>query len=312
LDMDMSVETSQATGSGANFDASLVRISAAVDSHPEGQDAAMLAAAIARATGGDVTLLAIEPDLPLVVPGLDWRRVRRETVAMLDRLQATYMPKAHTTIDTDLSIAQGIERVLRHNESDLVVVGSSRNAEVGEVAIGRHTRQLLQGCKCALAVAARGLNQRPSLELRRIAVGYDGGPEARAALATAVAIATGCDAELIVSGVVDDRIPALGWPSIWMGDYIQSWLEMTKEEELQLADRIEAAAKAHGVTATVQTQTGKPSASLLELSADVDLMIVGSRRWGPLAHLLLGGTGEALMHGACCSVLVVPRPPESA
>jgi hypothetical protein len=38
--------------------------------------------------------------------------------------------------------------------------------------------------------------------------------------------------------------------------------------------------------------------SLRELSGDVDLLVIGSRRWGPMARLLLGGTGEALVHGA--------------
>jgi nucleotide-binding universal stress UspA family protein len=39
-----------------------------------------------------------------------------------------------------------------------------------------------------------------------------------------------------------------------------------------------------------------------------DLLVIGSRRWGALAGLLLGGTGEALAHGAYCSLLFVPRP----
>jgi nucleotide-binding universal stress UspA family protein len=60
------------------------------------------------------------------------------------------------------------------------------------------------------------------------------------------------------------------------------------------------------VTATVDRDV--PAASLLDLSAATDLLVIGSRRWGPLARLLLGGTGEALVHGAQCSVLIVPRP----
>jgi nucleotide-binding universal stress UspA family protein len=35
---------------------------------------------------------------------------------------------------------------------------------------------------------------------------------------------------------------------------------------------------------------------------------LGSRRWGEAARVLLGCTGEALMHGASAPVLVVPRP----
>jgi nucleotide-binding universal stress UspA family protein len=45
-----------------------------------------------------------------------------------------------------------------------------------------------------------------------------------------------------------------------------------------------------------------------ELSDEVDLLVIGSRRWGPLTRVLLSGTGEALMHGARSSIMVVPRP----
>lgn len=63
----------------------LERIAAAVDSRPEGDDAAVLATAISRAVNGDLILASIEPELPLVMPGADWRRMRRETNAMLGR-----------------------------------------------------------------------------------------------------------------------------------------------------------------------------------------------------------------------------------
>ena len=49
---------------------------------------------------------------------------------------------------------------------------------------------------------------------------------------------------------------------------------------------------------------------LLKLSGELDLLVIGSRRWGAVARLMLGSTGEALMHGARCPVLVVPRPQE--
>jgi len=55
---------------------------------------------------------------------------------------------------------------------------------------------------------------------------------------------------------------------------------------------------------------GRPASALLELSRGVDLLVIGSRRWGMVARLVLGSTGEALLHDAECPVLVVPRPPE--
>ncbi|MGH2866670.1 MAG: universal stress protein [Solirubrobacteraceae bacterium] len=39
------------------------------------------------------------------------------------------------------------------------------------------------------------------------------------------------------------------------------------------------------------------------------LLVIGSRRWGPIARVILGSTGETLLHGASCPILVVPRTP---
>jgi nucleotide-binding universal stress UspA family protein len=47
---------------------------------------------------------------------------------------------------------------------------------------------------------------------------------------------------------------------------------------------------------------------LTELGREVDLLVFGSRRWGPVAWLVLGGTGETLVHGSHCPVAIVPRP----
>jgi len=132
----------------------------------------------------------------------------------------------------------------------------------------------------------------------------------RAALAAAAMIASGASARLIIRGAIDDRVPALGWPNVWMGAIMDSWEEMMAEEEQLLRQSIEGAlGTLKTADATVEIERGRPSKALVALSEQVDLLVIGSRRWGPLARLLLGGTGEALVHhGAHCSLLVVPRP----
>jgi nucleotide-binding universal stress UspA family protein len=57
----------------------------------------------------------------------------------------------------------------------------------------------------------------------------------------------------------------------------------------------------------VEALSERPADALLELGADVDLLVIGSRRWGPVARLLLGSTGEVLMRDAECPIVVVPR-----
>jgi nucleotide-binding universal stress UspA family protein len=52
---------------------------------------------------------------------------------------------------------------------------------------------------------------------------------------------------------------------------------------------------------------GSPSAVLAAESADLDLLVTGSRGYGPRAAVLLGSTTHALMRTATCPGLVLPR-----
>ncbi|HSS43092.1 MAG TPA: universal stress protein [Solirubrobacterales bacterium] len=42
--------------------------------------------------------------------------------------------------------------------------------------------------------------------------------------------------------------------------------------------------------------------------AGADLLVAGSRNYGPVRRVLLGSVSTQLMHRAPCPVLVVPRP----
>jgi nucleotide-binding universal stress UspA family protein len=195
----------------------------------------------------------------------------------------------------------------------------------GKITIGRCTRQLLHDARCALAVAPQGYAEAAEPpRLRRIAVGYDGGPEAAKALTLADRLARAAGAELVVCGVVDDRVrplgwsrlatgavivPDLGWEAIGSAGATPDWERTVDDAQERLGAKLAAAVKT-GTAPSIKTEVrrGRPASALLELCHGVDLMVIGSRRWGPVARLLLGSTGEALLHGARCPVLLVPRP----
>jgi nucleotide-binding universal stress UspA family protein len=60
--------------------------------------------------------------------------------------------------------------------------------------------------------------------------------------------------------------------------------------------------------AEIEVLAGGPPELLIELSEKVDLLVIGSRRWGAVSRVLLGTTGEALMNDAACPIIVAPRP----
>jgi nucleotide-binding universal stress UspA family protein len=290
--------------------APVARIAAAVDGYREGRDAAALAAVIARAAGAELMLVAVHPDPMVVLPAeVGWSGMRNEAERVLRETRDAIAPGARIVVETDWSVPRALERVVEREHRDLLVVGSSRRGPEGSVHIGSRTRQLLSDSRCAIAVAPRGLSERPTQRLACIGVGYDGAPESETALALAGSLALRAGATLRVRGVVDDRVPMVGWQSAVREQVLAMWDELLSPQVAALLERAREASEATGAElAEVDVRRGGPADALIELCEQVDLLMIGSRRWGEAARVLLGRTGEALMHGAGAPVLVVPRP----
>lgn len=297
----------QLVGGGAAR--SVARVAIGIDGHREGRDAAALGAMIARATQAELLLVAVHPDPLVVLPAeLGWSALRKQAEELLRETRDSVAPNARIVVETDWSVPRALERVVVREHRDLLVVGSSRAATEGRLRIGTRTRQLLCQCPCALAVAPRGLCSAPGRRLQRIAVGYDGSPEARAALALAVSIAVAGQARLHVMAVVDDSIPDVGWSQSSRESLMTIWDQVLAPAAETLGADAHAAVQATGADARVEVRRGRPAHVLGELCDAVDLLVIGSRRWGAVARVLLGSTGEALLRDASCPVLVVPTP----
>jgi nucleotide-binding universal stress UspA family protein len=251
-----------------------------------------------------------EEPLVILPDGMDWSGLRKQARKTLAETRVALAPDARTCVEGDLSVARALGRVVRRDHRDLLVVGSSRHAREGRVRIGKRTRQLLCHFDAPLAIAPRGMRSREEIAFRRIGVGYDGGPEARGALAFAAELAKAADAELYVRTAVDDRMPAMGWDRAWLGDLLGEWQQALKNEQEELRRQAIEIGTNHGARVIAEAVAGRPANALLQLSESVDLLVIGSRRWGPAARVLLGSTGEALLHDAGCPVVAVPRPDE--
>ena len=290
--------------------APIARIAAGVDGYREGRDAASLASTIGRAAGAEVMLVAVHPDPMVVLPAeVGWTGMRKEAERVLRETRDALAPGARLAVETDWSVPRALERVVQREHRDLIVLGSSRSGAEGKVRIGSRTRQLLSHSGCALAVAPRGFSEQTPHQLARIGVGYDGAPESEAALAVAGALAVRAGAALQVRGVIDDSLPMVGWQSTGRDQVLEIWGELLEPQVAALLERAQSASEAtRAQLAEVEVRRGRPADALLELCEQVDLLVIGSRRWGGAARVLLGRTGESLLHDASTAVLVVPRP----
>jgi nucleotide-binding universal stress UspA family protein len=63
----------------------------------------------------------------------------------------------------------------------------------------------------------------------------------------------------------------------------------------------------HGLAVEGDVVVGDPSGELILASEDLDLLVLGSRRWGPVKRLALGSTSERVIRHTACPVLIPPR-----
>jgi nucleotide-binding universal stress UspA family protein len=293
------------TNAGVGSRTDINRIAVGIDGIPEGRDAVALGALIANVTAAELTLVKVLPDP--TAPLLSVSDPKREAQATLSQLRNAIAPGATIRTETDLSVPSALERVVRRDRCDLLVVGSSPQAADGRVRIGTCTRRLLASLDVAVAIAPRGMHRTEHHGLRKIGVGYDGSRESDAALMLAGKLAAAASAELHVRGVVDDRVRTLVGSAL-KGLATTQWTDEIEREHERLRDLMTSAAQAVDSYVHAHVLRGDPSELLLALSNEIDLLVVGSRRWGPVARVVLGSTGEAIVRDAACPVLAVPRP----
>ena len=64
-----------------------------------------------------------------------------------------------------------------------------------------------------------------------------------------------------------------------------------------------------GVRREMLLLTGDAGHELANVSDEFDLIVVGSRGYGPVRRTLLGSSTRTLTRSSCCPVLVLPRAP---
>ena len=198
------------------------------------------------------------------------------------------------------SVAEGLHRAAEDEQADLLVVGSPAAQRTGHVRMGDDTRASLHGAPCAVAVAPRGFAaEHRGADLRRIGVAWQDTPEAGEALRVARGIAGEHGAELHVTSVLS-RLP-----SAWEGAYayVEVFDDITGDDEREAKERLAAL----GADVIGHVAWGWPVDELLSTSDTLDLLVLGSRGYGPVRRLLLGSTSDGVTKEAACAVLVVPR-----
>jgi len=284
------------------------KIIVGIDESPGSADAIALGSRLAGITGSTLLFVNVFPyDTHLSrANNREYEMyLRQDSRELLERLRSAH---GDDTVEVaavaNHSPSHGLHELAEKEDADLIVVGSTHTGRAGRVLPGSTAERLLHGSPCPLAVAPKGYAQHSGEEPARIGCGYDGSASAQRALAAARRLAAATGGRLRVIRAFEPLTYDVP-PENASLDGITSYndaLQARASEELEAAV---ASIKTDGADA--QLAVGDPAHILAEASEALDLLLVGSRGYGPMHAVMVGGVAGRLVREAACPVIVFPR-----
>ncbi len=268
-----------------------------VDGRPNGRDAVALASRL-REVDGKLTLAHVHSGelrpTRAVTPALI-REERQASEKLLEAERAAAEVDAELVSVVESTPGRGLHLQAETQGADLLVVGSCSHGAIGRAMLGDDTRAALNGAPCAVAIASVGYAEHPT-PIAKVGVAYNDSPESRAGLALARQLAAPTRASVHALEVLPLKTYAYtGLVPPAIGESIDLMLEEANARLKELA----------GVEA--RAVCGLTGEELAAFGDEVDILVVGSRGYGPMRRLVIGSTSDYLERHARCSLLVLPR-----
>ena len=209
---------------------------------------------------------------------------------------------------TGTSAARALHEAAEAEDAGLLVVGSTRQGAIGRVLPGSTAERLMHGAPCPIAIVPPGWEAGGGLHT--IGIAYVDTEEGREALRSAHALAQRAGATLRVLSAVKAGLAMYGETEARHAeqrgkdfDEVEGELRVRAEEALRRATET--------LDGDVPVETDAfvedPADVLIRVSEHLDLLVCGSRGYGPLRAVLLGGVSRRLTAEAQCPVIVLPR-----
>jgi nucleotide-binding universal stress UspA family protein len=251
---------------------------------------------LAQMLSGPVVLVTVLVKNPLLSRVDDDRehRLRDELVAVGRTVDEVEVSDA--SVLTAASPARALQELTERGDIAAIVVGSTARERRRRILAGSVVQRLVSGAACPVAVAPHGYDDAvPAPPL--VGVAFDASPESVQALEAGSALARRAGAALRV----------ITANPLWMIDELPDPRReaLAGRAEMELRAAHDAAVVAHGGEGAFVA--GEPAQVLAEHSADLGLLVTGSRGYGPLGAVLVGSTTYELLRSAACPLLILPR-----
>jgi nucleotide-binding universal stress UspA family protein len=276
-----------------------MRLLVAIDDSAPARDALELARVLCAATGSSVLLvhvLYVGP-LPMQFALLAEEEATEATPLFEHACEVLGGIDVETRAYGGGSPAAIITSLSETEELDGIVLGSPHPHGVDRLILGSVAISVLNGAQTDVFVAPPGYAEGAHDGLKNVAVGYLGTPESKVALRRALELVDAAG-RLEVLVAAEPPVPL---------SFAGEGLTNPVDPERVLAEALDL------VPAEVPVEGRRldgPAAPELEKACaeGVDLLVLGSRGYGPVMRVLLGSVSGHVFRHAPCPLLVVRRP----
>lgn len=284
-----------------------MKVIVGVDGGPQQPSALALGAQLAAAED-DELIVAHAYEWSLMIDRLDAghaAQLREQAQHLVDGAAAWLGGRRITTdVVADTSIPRALHALAADAQADVLVIGSCHRGAIGRTLVGGTGERLVHGAPCRVAIAPRDFEPR-SERPRTIGVAYDESPEARAALAWATQHAEASGASIVVMTAFEPIWVPAGPPGSVSYGFHDLERGQRDEARQRLADAVDALPDS--VHAKGHLLEGSPVHALSKHAEGLDLLVMGSRAYGAVRTVLLGGVSHRLVREAPCPLMVLPR-----
>jgi nucleotide-binding universal stress UspA family protein len=140
--------------------------------------------------------------------------------------------------------------------------------------------------------------------LLRVGVAFDGSPESWTALESAIGLARRLAGPLTVIGAIEP--PNYGYGEA-LSVLTAEEFHTRHQEECERTMALGLARVPDQIEVESILIKGEAADVIAAASEDLDLLVIGSRGYGPLRRTVLGSVAGAVIRRAACPVLALPR-----
>jgi nucleotide-binding universal stress UspA family protein len=285
------------------------RVVIGYDGSEASEDAVAFGLTWCRSTGDVPVIATVYPEEHPLGAGrvdVEWATyVREQAESIQDKARATVGDEALYRNVASTSAAHGLADLAEDVEAVVVIVGTTPETGLTRALLGSSTERLLHGATAPVTVVPSGWRKSVPDRISSIGVAYVDTRDGREALRMAVRVAQRIPARLTLYSVLGQSSERY------------SYLVGRTDEQAVLDKARDSFGKALEFAAAGVPPELEPRTVLLEgavvesLAAlgpdDVDMLVCGSRGYGPARRVLLGGVSSRLIRRARLPVAVVPR-----